>query len=208
MDFEKYVSDTPRDNRIMQRIIRELDMPVLAMALAGLSDTVRQHVYRNVSRATAEILKGEVSSREASATDAQKTEAAEVFHSILTIASKELANFSPAAPSPVVIPEVKLETKRDIVDLFVSLSQIARDHGLLALQDVDASENELLRKGLEMAVEGWDPPLLLSIMERTKRTMMQSLDEKLSMIIEGVESIQLGDHPRAVASKLEAYVSD
>jgi hypothetical protein len=208
MDFEKCLKDTPRNNRIMQRTLRELDFSVLVMALAGLPDAIRQYVYRNVSRVTAETLRGEVKSRESSATDVQKKEAAEVFNEILTVIYKELENFSPPAPSPGAIPQVKLETKREIVDLFFALAELARDQGLLALQDVDASENQLLEKGIEMAVNGWDPSLLLPILERTKKTMIQSIDEKLSMIIEGVESIQLGDHPRAIAAKLEAYLPD
>ena len=54
-------------------------------------------------------------------------------------------------------------------------------------------------------VDGTDPELITSILGRMKQTILREYEERLSMIIEGVDSIHFGDHPMFVAEKLEAY---
>jgi hypothetical protein len=206
MENSHYFEDTIKNRRLMQRALRELDFEMIAMALVGLHQKHREFVYRNVTRATAELVAEEVQSSESNASEEQVQAAVELLHDILGKVADEMKNFTPKPPTPVDV-EVRVSKKRDIIDTLVALAKLAKDQGLLAFDQVDASANPLLAKGLQMVADGWNPAILDSILERTKQTMLREFDERLSMIIEGVESIQLGEHTRAIAAKLEAYHS-
>ena len=204
MDNNDYFEDTYKNRRIMQRALRELDFETLAVALVGLSMKHREFVYRNVTKATAELVAEEIERNESNVSEGQVRAAVELLHDILGKVADQMKSSAPQPPKPVEV-EVRVSTKRETIDTLVALAELAKDQGLLAFDQVDASVDPLLAKGLQMIADGWDPPTLDSILERTKQVMLREFDERLSMIIEGVESIQFGDQPRVVAAKLEAY---
>jgi len=58
------------------------------------------------------------------------------------------------------------ETPNAAIEILVSLAEKARREGLLSLEsDVDAMENEFLKKGIQLVIDGTDPELVKEIME-------------------------------------------
>ena len=58
------------------------------------------------------------------------------------------------------------ETPNAAIEILVSLAEKARREGLLSLEsDVDAQENEFLKKGIQLVIDGTDPELVREIME-------------------------------------------
>ena len=214
MEFDKFLVDTPRHFRITQRVFRHIDEPVLATALAALPQSVRDYMYKNVSRNTAETLKEDVARMETGTSEEQRRAAAETLYAMYEKIAEEMKE-SEAAPKPatkpVPFPEevvVRLGTKQEIIDAIVTIAEVARAQGLLALEDVRGGDSPFFHLGLQMVVDGTDPDIVHAILERTKTTMLHDLEEKLSMVMEGLESIQMGDNPRIVESRLKAFLTD
>lgn len=212
MDFEKYVPDTARNDIIIQAALKDIDYGVLSTALIGLPDVSRQCFYRNVARKTAEVLRNDVKRLESATGDEKIRSAVDLLgallakHDELTGEIDERLAREARCAKP---PEIRLETKDEVLATFISLSDFVNKAGLLALEDVtETIDNQLASKGIEMIVGGYDPPEMLSILERLKQTLVRSIEERFSMIIDGIESLQAGDHPRFVASKLEAYLAE
>jgi len=58
------------------------------------------------------------------------------------------------------------ETPTEAIDILVSLAEKARREGLLSLEaDVEMQENEFLKKGIQLVIDGTDPELVREIME-------------------------------------------
>ena len=204
MDDKQYFEDTYKNRRIMQRTLAELDHKMLALAMVGLSAKQRQFVCLNMSQRAKDLVEEEVQKRELDASEEQVRAAVEFMQDIHGKIINEMRNSSPQPPEPVEV-EVRVSTKGEIIDTMVALAKLAQSHGLLAIDRIDATADPLLAKGLQFMVDGTDPPILESVLERTKQTMLREYDERLSMIIEGVESIQFGDQPLIIGEKLKAY---
>lgn len=204
MDDNRYFEDTYKNRRIMQRTLREIDVRMLAQAMVELSAKQRQFVYLNMSQRAKGLLEEEVQKRESEASEEQVRAAVEFLQDVHGKIIAEMRNSSPQPPEPVEV-EVRVSTKGEIIDTMVALAKLAQSHGLLAIDRIDATADPLLAKGLQFMVDGTDPPILESVLERTKQTMLREYDERLSMIIEGVESIQFGDQPLIIGEKLKAY---
>ncbi|MCK4257445.1 MAG: motility protein A [Halanaerobiales bacterium] len=66
----------------------------------------------------------------------------------------------------------------DIIEIMIGFAEKARREGLLALEDETAElENEFLKKGIELVVDGTDPELVQNIME-TRLTFLETNDKK------------------------------
>lgn len=58
------------------------------------------------------------------------------------------------------------EAPNEAIDILVSLAEKARREGLLSLEsDVETQENEFLKKGIQLVIDGTDPELVREIME-------------------------------------------
>ena len=83
-----------------------------------------------------------------------------------------------------------------------------RDRSPLDLEAIASRvDDPVAAKGLSMIVGGYDPTDILMILERMKQAQLRLFEEKYSMIIDGIESLQAGDHPSFVASKLRAHIA-
>ena len=204
MDDIQYFEDTYKNRRIMQRTLGEIDHIMLALAMVGLSEKQRQFIYLNMSQRAKGLEEEEVHKRESDASEGQVRDAVEFLQDIHGRIIDEMKNFPPHPPAPMEV-EVRVSTKGEVIDTLVALAELAKAHGVLSIERVDATADPLLAKGLQLMVDGTDPELITSILERTKQTILREYEERLSMIIEGVDSIHFGDHPMFVAEKLEAY---
>ena len=213
MNFDKFTVDTPKYFRITQRVFRELDEQVLAMALAALPQPVRDFMYKNVSQNTAETLKEDVARMETSTNDKQKQAAVETVYAMYEKIAEEMKDFEVApksASKPVPVPEevvIRLGAKQEIIESIVAIAELARAQGLLALEDV-RGDDPYFQLGLQLVVDGTDPDIVHAILERTKTTMLHELEEKLSMTMEGLEATQAGDNPRLIEARLKAFLTD
>ncbi len=77
-----------------------------------------------------------------------------------------------------ILKQVVFEKVQDVASLmklFVSLAQKARREGLLALEDdLEVIDDEFLRNGLQMVIDGFEPDSIRDIME----TEIQTLDQR------------------------------
>jgi flagellar motor component MotA len=204
MGDNQYFEDTYKNRRIMQRTLREIDYRMLSLAMVDLTEEQRQFVYLNMSQRAAGIVEEELKKCESDASEGQIRAAAEFMQDIHSRIIDEMKNF-PQQPPATVEVDVRVSTKEEIIDTMFALAELAQTHGLLAIDQVDATADPLLTKGLQLITDGTDPGLVESVLERTKQTLLRDYGERLSMIIDGVKSIQFGDHPRFVAKQLEAY---
>ena len=101
--------------------------------------------------------------------------------------------------------ELDLDGVRRVV---VQLSEIARAEGLLALEEVvddKAQVDDLLRYGLQLAVDGTDPDIIEEMLTTQARTLVQNLETRCQMIVAGVRAIQNDENPRIVNHRLMSF---
>ena len=110
--------------------------------------------------------------------------------------------------------ECTYEEKKPLVKLIqkiILLANVARMEGVLALdQRLEKLEENLLRSGLALVVEGTDPVIVKETMDMLIVTSFKTGAELLSQLIirNGVISIQLGHDPRIIKEQLKALLGD
>ena len=152
-----------------------------------------------------------------------------------TLASNKLQDFIAGLKSITLtfkeVPQDPAAVIRNIIDL----SNTARKEGLLALEEAaNGIEDEFLKKGIMLVVDGTDPELVRGIMEtdlgcieqRHKKSiavwekwgelgpawgMIGTLIGLILMLkditVEGILSIQAGENPRVIEEKLKSFLS-
>jgi len=106
------------------------------------------------------------------------------------------------------------EEKRECLDLvseLVALSKVARRNGLLSLvPDAEKNSSFLLRKGLQLVVDGVNPQVTREVLE----SYILSGDYngkkllKRCIILEGVAAIQKGLHPKIAKEFLLSFLGE
>ena len=77
----------------------------------------------------------------------------------------------------------EVASERELVEQFVRLSERARREGLLALEsDAQQIEDELIRKGVLLVVDGTDPDLVREIMESDVAATSERHEGKYAML--------------------------
>ena len=96
----------------------------------------------------------------------------------------------------------------DLRALIVGMNEVARRDGIKVLEgilpDGDTQDN-MLRDGLQLAIDQYEPSLIAHILTAWKQTYLQQQEARCNMIIEGVDSILVGDNPRITDLKLRSY---
>ncbi|MCL2386919.1 MAG: hypothetical protein FWC89_05125 [Defluviitaleaceae bacterium] len=98
-----------------------------------------------------------------------------------------------------------------IIDKLLECAQIARQKGVLALEDnTKQQENEFLIFALMLVVDGVDPALIKGILETLISTENHTGIELLERILitEGVLSVQAGESPRLLEMKLLCFLGE
>jgi len=114
------------------------------------------------------------------------------------------------------------ENVAELIKKLVEYSTQARRDGILSLEAAaNNEENEFLKKGLSMAVDGNEPDTIRELleieMEQTSERhkanaaifdQWRDADENLvkTIILEGIMSIQAGDNPRTLEAKLLSFL--
>ena len=206
VDFSEFQADTPQNNRVMQMSLREIDTDVLAAALTGFTDELRQMVYRNVSRRVAGLCKGAVKAKTDNISKTQVNAAQEVFIQLLNrnLKSVEGLKFDRGEGN---LPEIALDSEEEVISTFKSLADYVRKHGVLPLEGLENSiKNPLMKKGIEFLVDGYEPLLMRSILERHRDSYLQSVKLRLDMILDGIDSLASQHYPEGVEEILKGYI--
>jgi len=100
-----------------------------------------------------------------------------------------------------------------IIDSMVDLAEKARREGLLALEDsVNRTEDEFLKRGIQLIVDGTDPELVRDILETDLAYIEDSVNRTEDEFLKrGIQLIVDGTDPELVRDILEtdlAYIED
>lgn len=200
-DFELREND-----RVIQMALREIDTTVLSRAMLAWNKAERNIILRNMSKRAAGILMDEVDQLGSSVPQKTADEAKEFFLRKLKKYRQYVARRSQVEPTNA--PALRTGSTEEIVESFVDLIRFARHHGMLAVGEAAVeSEFPLVKKGLELSVDGWEPMLAHEILERAKRAYIRDAELKLDMIITGFDSLMSGDLPIALEERLRAYLA-
>jgi len=99
----------------------------------------------------------------------------------------------------------------DIISALVEASEKARREGLLALEDdIEEYRHPLLRLGMSLVVDGTDPKIIREILEARILSENRRGGEFLEQILiyQGCLSIQAGDNPRVLTTRLFAFLGE
>ncbi|GEM_PF-4609132 len=210
-DFSDYQADTGWNDLVIRRALGEVDTEVLATAMAGLSEDVRNMFYRNMSRRAGDLCKEIIESRggvtmKGSASQA-RTQAAQAVVLQLLHKYAEQAEGEEFQPDRGGVPEIRLDSPDSLIATFRSLAAYVRKNGFLPLGEIeDSIDDPVMRKGIELRVDGWEPMLARSILEKYKASALRSFETRLDMILDGIDALASGDLPQAVEEKLRAHI--
>ncbi len=96
-------------------------------------------------------------------------------------------------------------TLEQIVDLFSQAAQLARNQGLPALQPLSEAlqqerelAGELMRRGLDLALNKTAADLILKALQSQLNTWLNGTEKAYRMVIEGICALQSGKKPEEV----------
>jgi flagellar motor component MotA len=204
--FNDFLAANPWNDLVVQRALGEIDSEVLATALANLPVEIHSIFYRNMSKRARELVSEQIGIKRRF--HPSKIVAAQgLLTELLDKHAKKAEGEEPPGDMET-LPDISAETQEAIVSTFRQLSIYIRKHGFLPLQELEASiTNPLLRMGIELLVDGTDPFLIRSILEKYQETCLQQARATLSMIVEGIDALAERNLPQMVEMKLRAYMA-
>lgn len=195
------------DSRGIQRALREIDTNVLAIALSTVSEDLRIPIFRNMTKSSREILEKEISIIEKTGNynfqykDLSLEKAKGIVSEILFGFTSEHCIKEPESSEK--LPKIDLSTFNNIIETFENIGNHAYANGLISLEGlIDKSDDPFFKKALQLLLDGYEPLLFEELLENYKQRMLESYKVKLSMIIEGVKSMQMGHPPASMKEKL------
>jgi len=204
-DFREQVGD---NDRIIQMALRETDSSLLAEAMAFLEPELRDIIYRNMSVRASKMLTDEVTEAERTVSQHSSRDALEFFVQKLSKYRRYTSGREHKAV-PETPPPIDVSSDKAVVETFAQLSWFVRIRGWLALEGADEKiDDPLVRKGLEMAIDGWDPMIVRQVLERMAETALAALKRRQQMVIEGIDSLLSADVAMATEEKLRAFIQE
>ena len=92
-----------------------------------------------------------------------------------------------------------------IIELLANLATIRRNEGIMGLDEFAVAAKGLLGTGLRLMVEGIEPELVRTILGTNMLTLVQNLDTRYTMILEGIVSVKARHNPRLLGLKLHVF---
>ena len=216
------------DDRAIQMVLREMEPADMALALKSAGQDVKNKIFRNMSKRAAPMLQEDMENL-GSVAKKEVELAREKVNSVIDklIEAGEISKGGRATPKRAKKPRpIKIDV-RDQMSLregLVKMAMKARKEGLLSLEDeVGVIDDDFLKKGLQLVVDGTDPELVMGMLktelifyeeEEKMRIKEEALrmEKELSnnmkikeMMVEGVLSLQSGDNPHIVDEKLGSF---
>ncbi len=205
-DFGSFIRESGFHDYVIQMALRDFDSEPLSLALADQEEDVREVIYGNMSLRAVAFIKEEIKDPGLVAPEEIRA-AQEHFMRLLEKhqAVWEKEGKMPDSPKP---PELDLSGREAIIASFSRLAQFARRRGFLPLDELRAgTDNQMMRQGLMMLVEGWDPLLLRSVLERYKESWLRAQEIEYDLVIEGIDSLAARDHSLVTEQKLRSIVA-
>ena len=89
--------------------------------------------------------------------------------------------------------------------MFIELSKKAKDSGLLSLEDdVEFIDDPLIKKGLQLVIDGLNPKITKSILKSQLNKELRNLKDKYAASIECILAIQWGENPEIIKERLDS----
>ena len=96
---------------------------------------------------------------------------------------------------------------QQMITFLVKATGIAHKGGLIALDGLSEKlDDEFLKQGLQLTVDGADTSIVREILESRKQTLVKELERRLDLVITGLDSLSHGDHPHIVEAKVRAFI--
>ena len=201
-----FLENTRANNIIVQKALREIDTELLVCAMAGMDEGDRGIILRNMSKRAAGLVGKDLEEREDNISRHTVEEALQFFVRLLLKHKKYTKDETVDTETPES-PAIDVRDEAGIVTTFVGIVSYARRHGILSLEGLDEkTDHPILKKGLELIVDGWDPLVMQGILDRSKKAYLADVEKKLDMIIEGIDSLATGDHPIGTRERLTAFL--
>jgi len=204
--FNDFLAVSRWNDLVVQRALGEIDTEVLATALANLPVEIHAIFYRNMSKRATELVAEQIDVKRR-AHPSKILAAQELLTELLDKHAKKAAGEEPPEDKDA-LPDISMESQEAIVSTFRRLAIYIRKHGFLPLEGLESSiTNPLLRMGIELLVDGTDPFLIRSILEKYQETYLQQAKATLSMIVQGIDTLAERNLPQMVEMKLRAYMA-
>jgi hypothetical protein len=208
------------DNRAVQRLLREVDSSMLAAAMRGADEGLRQKIFTNMSRYAGLLLQEDIDSLAARAHPAAVHQMRGMILNIQDALLKKGEISAAKGPGEQKArqsdPVASLKrsgrldrySAEELKTLFYELSLKARDRGLLALEaDAGAMDDDLISKGLNLVVDGTAPNLIDKLLRSRLEKKIREVKARYEAAIEALLAIQAGDHPRMIRERMDSTLS-
>jgi len=202
-------------NRAMQKLLRRVDYEILALALVHSEEAMKEKVFVNMSQRATEILKSVIKARMNAADTViirSKENILSIYKKIVKdgkVAEESDSNENVAVKSePIAILKEKKASQftiNELKEFFYELCRKAHKDGILQLEsDTELVDDDLIKKGLELIVDGTDPAIVESILQSKLEAALRDYKAKYESSIKAIMDIQSGFYPEAVKAKLDA----
>ncbi len=102
---------------------------------------------------------------------------------------------------------VSARKTEELIPLLVEFARSARWHGLVGLDAYpERIDEELLRLGLRLVVDGTDRGYVHDILNARKKSLLAALERRLDVIIAGCDGVSEGMNPHLLAEKCRAIL--
>jgi hypothetical protein len=216
----KLIDFTTGFDRVIQMALRDIDMEDLSDAMPAWDEEEQEIIYRNMSKRAAGILKKEVKENEGQVSPIRIRAAQSFYLQKLQQhlryysrdneeAKKLLAEIAERrSEGEAELPPVDLTSDEKLIESFIELSKFVKRNGVLSLSGIeDSIEHPFMKKALQYLIDGWDPILYQSIMERMSAEYVHKVKRQLDMITVGIESLAASDHPVGMEERLRAFMA-
>jgi hypothetical protein len=207
-DFKAFMEQGGFHGIVIQSALREIDAETLARALADQDESIRDIVFRNMSTRAVAFLKDDIRRLSEAAPESIRAAQglfADLLEKSARATSERGTDAREKAPEP---PRVDLSGREAIIRTFCALVEFAGGKGLLPFEGLEAGAgNPIFRRGLLMLIDGWDPLLIRSILEKYKASLLRAQEIEYDLIIEGIDSLAARDDSTLAEEKLRALVA-
>jgi flagellar motor component MotA len=109
--------------------------------------------------------------------------------------------------APTAPPSLACSKDEELIEALVQLRRLVAQRGVLVLEDADLEAAPLLlRKGLELYLEGYDPAMVQSVLEQTRESLVTRFCNTQNLIIDGVGALMSSTPAHEMREKLGAFL--
>jgi len=194
----------------IQHTLRQLDERMLSMALVEMAEEDREIFYRNMSKRACDLFMQDVAESEKHPARTFAEASGRAQERIRTMLDTRRAMVQEdEEQTPDEPPPMRCTGDAELIETLVQLRRFIARHGILALQGVDLDgAPPLLRRGLELYLDGYDGAMVQSVLEQTKESLVTRFANTQNLILEGMGALMASTPAHEMREKLEAFRLD